>query len=644
MRVIRLHKNTMVIGIVVALIAASVAVMAVSDSVDASDAGVEYTTSDTNGIIKIYMDDVVPDGNYQVSVVNGAIPSGVTSTAGVYEDHLIIGNPKYLELSGEVSYTVMLVVPGEGTTDVVSGTFNAGVITFDGDGATGSMEPVRAGGTYTLPTNGFEIPTGKEFGGWIVNGVGEPVAAGTTIEITGDMTLTAVWNDSEEPTQATVDFVANGEGSFEITPEGPVTVDVGTPITENGDTLTIGDYTITAKAGENHEFSCWEYSRTSVTEDMTITAVFTETTGTTYYDVTVNQVTGGKATANPARAEAGTTVDLSVDLDEGYVLTGWRVISGDITIANNSFVMPASDVTVEPVIEKITIPVTGVTVSGDKTAIEGTTGQYTATVQPEDATYGDVVWSVNDETVATVDQNGKVRFLTPGPVTITATAGGVSGSITVEVSERSPKSISAVVGVYDEGDTFNWDDVTVTVHYNNGQSETITDGFTIDLADGTLLDTPGTIETTVHYNNMDCTLEVTVRAPGQVAITVNVVGGGLFEGATLYWDDGSKTITTYGTILVDEGTQVTLSCDGLFPPTVTVDGQVVDSYYTFTALKDMTFMVMFPTDDDDDDEPVNPSTPVQDGDDDSTTYIVAIAAAAVVAILAALILMQTRKS
>ena len=191
MRVIRLHKNTMVIGIIVALIAASVAVMAVSDSVDASDAGVEYTTSDTNGIIKIYMDDVVPDGNYQVSVVNGAIPSGVTSTAGVYEDHLIIGNPKYLKLSGEVSYTVMLVVPGEGTTDVVSGTFNAGVITFDGYGATGSMEPVRAGGTFTLPDNGFEIPTGKEFGGWIVNG-GEPVAAGTTIEITGNMTITAV--------------------------------------------------------------------------------------------------------------------------------------------------------------------------------------------------------------------------------------------------------------------------------------------------------------------------------------------------------------------------------------------------------------------------------------------------------------------
>ena len=505
-------------------------------------------------------------------------------------------------------------------------------------------------GEYTLKDYsdyGFQAPEGKEFGGWTFDGVN--YQPGSTIQIEPDngsytLRIQAVWNDSGEPTQTAVSFVADGNGSFEITPEGPVTVNVGTSIIANGDTLTIGDYTITAKAGENYEFSRWEYSGTSVTENMTITAVFTETTGTTYYDVTVNQVTGGTAAANPARAEAGTTVDLSVDLDEGYVLTGWKVISGDITIANNSFVMPASDVTVEPVIEEITIPVTGVTVSGAETAIEGTTVQYTATVLPEDATHGDIVWSVDDESVATVDQNGKVRFLTPGPVTITATAGGVSGSITVEVFERSPESISAVVGVYDKGDTFNWDDVTVTVHYNNGQSETITDGFTVDLADGALLDTPGTIETTVHYDSMECTLEVTVRAPGQVAITVNVVGGGLFGGAVLYWDDESRTITTYGTILVDEGTQVTLSCDGLFAPTVTVDGQVVDSDYTFLAVKDMTFMVVFPTDDDDDDDPVNPSTPVQDGDDDSTTYIVAIAAAAVVAILAALILMQTRKS
>ena len=507
-------------------------------------------------------------------------------------------------------------------------------------------------GSYTIGSYedyGFSAPEDKTFGGWMFEG--SEVEAGSEIGIVNDgvdysLTASAIWtNDPVDPDDATVTIGVTGDGTVSVTCDG-------SPI-QNGATVPVGsEIVITATAGEDYELTSLTVDGEdfpnggthTVDGDVTIAATFTKTTGTTYYDVTVNRVAGGTATANPARAEAGTTVNLSVDLDEGYVLTGWEVISGDITIENNTFVMPASDVTVEPVIEEITIPVTGVTVSGAETAIEGTTGQYTATVQPEDATYGDIVWSVSDDTVATVDQNGKVRFLTPGPVTITATAGGVSGSITVEVSERSPKSISAVVGVYDEGDTFNWDDVTVTVHYDNGQSETITDGFTIDLADGTLLDTPGTIETTVHYNNLECTLEVTVRAPGQVAITVNVVGGGLFEGATLYWGDESRTITTYGTILVDEGTQVTLFCDGLFPPTVTVDGQIVDSYYTFTALKDMTFMVMFPTDDDDDDEPVNPSTPVQDGDDDSTTYIVAIASAAVAAILAALILMQTRKS
>ncbi|MGN1060510.1 MAG: Ig-like domain-containing protein, partial [Candidatus Coproplasma sp.] len=52
----------------------------------------------------------------------------------------------------------------------------------------------------------------------------------------------------------------------------------------------------------------------------------------------------------------------------------------------------------------------------------GATETLTATVTPSNATNKDVVWTSSDETVAAVDQNGKVTALKAGTATITATA------------------------------------------------------------------------------------------------------------------------------------------------------------------------------------------------------------------------------
>lgn len=60
--------------------------------------------------------------------------------------------------------------------------------------------------------------------------------------------------------------------------------------------------------------------------------------------------------------------------------------------------------------------------------------QLTATVTPENTT--DVLtWSSDKETVATVDENGKVTPVAAGTAKITATAGNVSASCTVTVAE-----------------------------------------------------------------------------------------------------------------------------------------------------------------------------------------------------------------
>ena len=64
-----------------------------------------------------------------------------------------------------------------------------------------------------------------------------------------------------------------------------------------------------------------------------------------------------------------------------------------------------------------------------------------ATVTPENATHKDVVWSSSDESVATVEQNGKVTAVSEGTTIITVTANGMSATCKVTVKEESVEVI-----------------------------------------------------------------------------------------------------------------------------------------------------------------------------------------------------------
>ena len=67
------------------------------------------------------------------------------------------------------------------------------------------------------------------------------------------------------------------------------------------------------------------------------------------HSVTVAESAHGSAAANVPTAQNGDTVTLTAFPDEGYVLTGWEVVEGGVTIADDAFVMLTSDVTVKPV-------------------------------------------------------------------------------------------------------------------------------------------------------------------------------------------------------------------------------------------------------------------------------------------------------
>ncbi|MDI3236409.1 DUF5011 domain-containing protein [Exiguobacterium antarcticum] len=73
----------------------------------------------------------------------------------------------------------------------------------------------------------------------------------------------------------------------------------------------------------------------------------------------------------------------------------------------------------------------------------GKTQQLTATIYPSDATNQKVTWTSSNESIATVDENGLLKTLSEGTVTISAAADGVNTSKTLTVSDQPNVSMNA---------------------------------------------------------------------------------------------------------------------------------------------------------------------------------------------------------
>ena len=180
-------------------------------------------------------------------------------------------------------------------------------------------------------------------------------------------------------------------------------------------------------------------------------------------------------------------------VDANGKVTAVKVGEATITVTTEDGGKTATcKVTVKPnLVSEITLAALAIYV-GESKAI-------TATVKPDDATNKALTWTSSDETVATVDNTGKVTGKKIGTATITATArdgSGVSGSCTVTVLSTVKK-------------------VTVTpANLTLGQNKSYTLKATVEVfGSGT--------DTGVTWTSSDTTI-ATVDATGKVTATDKV--------------------------------------------------------------------------------------------------------------------------
>ena len=236
----------------------------------------------------------------------------------------------------------------EAGVPVVKTTVNH-TITFDGNGGTWKMDPVTVeeNTEYELPGSSFIAPDGKEFDGWLVNGIKKN--PGDRITVTSDLTIQAQWRN-KAPEQVTISFSA-GEGSGTMADEK---VNIGSNYTLPGNGFT---------PPKGKEFKAWNVSGQEkqpgdviqINANVTIKAIWKEKEPETYNVIVQNPQEGGTITAEPTSATAGTQINLTVTPDKDYKIESVTMNGTALTAGADgkySFTMAAGDATVSATFKK----------------------------------------------------------------------------------------------------------------------------------------------------------------------------------------------------------------------------------------------------------------------------------------------------
>ena len=269
-----------------------------------------------------------------------------TACTGIEIENLSAGNyfVRYAEDNNHFASPDAEVTVGEGKP------LADFTITFNGNGGSGSMEPVtvKAGTNYILPACGFTAPADQEFKAWEISGAEYKVGDSYTVD--RDTEIKALWENSViTPTTYTVTVGNDGNGTGTASPS---TATAGTTIT------------LTATPNEGYHFKEWQVISGGVTikdnkflmpsANVEVKAIFEKDAPPVPTEFTITVKTDGNGTASVSHAKAvvGTEIALTATPNKGYHFKEWEVISGGVTIKDDKFTMPSANVEVKAIFEK----------------------------------------------------------------------------------------------------------------------------------------------------------------------------------------------------------------------------------------------------------------------------------------------------
>ena len=185
---------------------------------------------------------------------------------------------------------------------------------------------------------------------------GTPTADGTA-KFTVKATNSAGSNTKE--LSITITKAAPAEHTITVTAEGG-----GTASASHAKAVVGTEIILTATPKTGYHFKEWQVISGGVTikddkftmpsANVEVKAVFEEDAppAPTEYTVTVTNDGNGTASASPDKAVAGTEITLTAKPVEGYRFKEWQVISGNVTIKDDKFLMPDSNVEVKAIFEE----------------------------------------------------------------------------------------------------------------------------------------------------------------------------------------------------------------------------------------------------------------------------------------------------
>ena len=224
----------------------------------------------------------------------------------------------------------------------------------------------------------------------------------------------------------------------------------------------------------------------------------------------------------------------------------------------------------------------------------------------------DVIFSSSQPSIISVDQTGKLVALATGTATITLTGeNGATTSCIVNAHDYSSIEVHPTKTTFNLGDTFEDDDLTITVYYTDSTSTTISSGYTLSTPN---MNQEGYQTITVTYLGMTTTYEILVTGEETFAVSPHQATLHIGESLTIEYQ-----LHTYQTNVEINGVSSNSSIASVNNLTIKAlsAGTATITFNTSINLSDTCVITVL--EQDTDDEPIDNDDSSDENDDDSST-------------------------